>query len=93
MSGKGGCVMRLKVEVTAEDIAKGQRQNPVACPVACALRRLGYPGAWFDGYDVGLETRGDQIRAPRAARDFAELFDAALSVAPFSFELTDEDGP
>lgn len=94
--------MRLLVEVTAEDIANGIRQDSCDCPVARALKRAGVIDDFlFDGEGGGdawsrarlefesLYDEGERLKVavPIEAGRFAERFDNGDHVEPFSFEL------
>lgn len=77
----------LTVTVTADDIAEGEALSCSACPVALAIRRLGYPHARVDwGYAMmrGYDAR---IELPPAAVKFIEDFDDGRVVHPFVFEF------
>lgn len=87
-----------RVTVTREDIAKGKRENCVACPVARAIMRI--TGCLASGYRpivevdiVCIEADDNPVRArlPKTAQDFISRFDRWLNVAPFEFEIEWED--
>lgn len=77
---------QVKVDVTADDISRGERNNTFNCPIAMALKRLGveHPivnrGYWFDSWAVLYPSR-----LPVEARRFIEAFDQGRPVEPFSF--------
>lgn len=84
----------MKVEVTAEDITKGERQSPILCPIAWAcwrsfLLELG------DSIRVGpinvfidkLKGETHKYLLPTPAREFIHRFDNGLTVEPITFEL------
>lgn len=81
----------LDVEVTAEDIAKGVKEDCGACPVALALRRAGLGRAMVDGTSIswsfGVSGGGD-VECPCHVAEFIESFDEGDDVEPFSFQLT-----
>ena len=80
----------VKVEVTAEDVAKGRRDNPHECPIACALRRTGLenPGVYpTDSITYFKNNRCVSIVLPRVAEDAALKFDRTGTMEPFSFEV------
>jgi hypothetical protein len=91
---------RYTIEVTEEDIRKGQPQGVDDCPIALAIYRQGI----VDGYehiDVdkdGIHREGKRWglrrasgRLPRAARQFIDDFDIGRPVAPFAFKLAIRD--
>jgi hypothetical protein len=81
--------MRIKVSVTADDIAKGVRQSPCDCPVALAVARAlgikgGYGGIDVDAEGVSLMGKRNLRKASRSlpwdARRFMADFDAGHPV-------------
>ncbi len=83
-----------RIEVTAEDIANGERRNPDSCAVTLAMRRAGFkcqsvggvfsprgPTAWLLGH------ASRKIYLPVAVGVFAQQFDAGQDVEPFAFDL------
>ncbi len=84
----------MRVEVTQEDIDRGQRRSEAWCPIARALDRTG-PGYWFvtgDGaeYHDGLGVILGWYALPREARVFVSRFDHGRAVKPFSFNFDAE---
>ena len=94
--------MRLRVEVTAEDISAGIPEDSCECPVARALKRAGVVEEFaFDGHGFpdpwasprlefdDIYDEGDRlvVRMPIEAGRFAERFDARQPVEPFTFEI------
>lgn len=87
--------MKLRVEVTAEDIAKGERGMGCNCAIAHALRRAGYPSPFVQPW--GAPKRGPFIRLdvdddslidlPSGAALLARLWDEGDKIAPFAFEI------
>lgn len=78
---------RLKVEVTAEDIAAGVPSDCQECPIALALKRAGViepavAKTWF------LAGKGaDMVNLPPLGWSFVIEFDNGRKVEPFSFEI------
>lgn len=82
------------INVTAQHIAKGERDSCRFCPVAHAIREalpdielvavdsafasLGHPDAWPACREIAL---------PEAATRFIEAFDGGDPVRPFTFDL------
>lgn len=80
--------MTIKVEVTKEDIANGERENSCKCPVALALSRLGTDVSVGNG-EIGFWL-GDKYRLieiPDMVDDFITQFDNGKEVEPFEFTL------
>jgi hypothetical protein len=77
----------VRVEVTAEDIEKGVRNDSRCCAVARAAQRA-----------LGCEVRacwgllelpsGKKAVTPRKYNEFIERFDAGEHVEPFSFTVS-----
>jgi len=76
--------MRLRISVTQEDIDKGTSRSAY-CPVALAVKRLGYK----DVHVLG-EIRADDFRfsVPLLAAKFIDRFDEGKPVYPFTFTAT-----
>jgi hypothetical protein len=77
----------MRIVVTPDDIKKGKRHNPTACPIAHAMRRA-------FGRRVSVEasyarvTYPDRVavyRLPAEARRFIDCFDVGLRVEPIAF--------
>lgn len=84
----------LVIEVTADDIAQGVRQDPCRCAIALAVARLtGTPAQ--EGYLAITDSqvkigRGagrwlNRYRLPYEAEEFIEDFDGGHEVQPFTF--------
>ena len=94
--------MKVKVEVTKEDLEKGIKESNTCCPVALALRRELAPntsGISVGGYKVDFNPGGPHIYGhldvPSNLREFIANFDngykdelATLPESERSFELT-----
>lgn len=85
----------VTVEVTLDDIAKGEREACERCPIACALiRAAGTPRAFVDGEVMaagdweGIFPRaGIRVPMPPEAAEFAMAFDDGRPVKPFTFTV------
>lgn len=89
----------LVIEVTAEDIALGDRGNVCLCPVArAACRLLGVPvpsdeqpvgsvTAYGGGLDIwrASDCDWDNYLIPQEAVHFIHAFDSGEEVTPFTF--------
>jgi hypothetical protein len=83
----------MKYKVTAEHIAKGERECGSSCPVALAIqeaeRDMPRLGICVDEYEI--ECGVDRYKTPEAVRAFVKAYDTEQPVEPFEFELTDKD--
>ena len=75
----------MKINVTAEDIAKASRGNCFTCPIAKALRREGFSKVAVYEHTVWIGTL--QFTLPLDATIFIQRFDSDSPVEPFAFEL------
>jgi hypothetical protein len=96
----------MKIEVTAEDIERGQPCAPFCCPVARALLRTFAPPACLERTDrLGFYVRADHEKLVAAGTDprvdvyattpdivieFMKKFDNDKPVEPFSFTIDDD---
>lgn len=86
--------VRMKIEVTAEDIKAGMIQSPYDCALALAFERKGiralvYPTC-FKVTPRGAHSLTDMTREqplPEEAVDFVRKFDDGDFVEPFSFHV------
>lgn len=95
----GDLVMKVRVDVTEQDIIQGIRNNTHFCPIARAVSRV----TRFSSSDLYVQhTRvmfcfTDAIEQatelPMKAQDFIRLFDAYKPVSPFSFDLEIPEAP
>lgn len=76
----------MKIEVTQEDIQKGECDSGFYCPIALAMNRVlgdsnSHVGKW-------VVTRGiTSMLLPSEAITFIQAFDAKQPVEPFTFEM------
>ena len=90
----------MKIQVTAEDIANGEREKAKCCPIALACLRaeLVEPdvcGEYSDGIQVkddGEEEGYWRYKLPPEALTFVEQFDKGETVSPFEFDLGNPRG-
>lgn len=78
----------MTIEVTQDDIDKGDEADCDKCPIALAINRatgkrwcVVWHRCWLD------EDHSPSIDLPESAVDFIQDFDNDQSVKPFSFEL------
>jgi hypothetical protein len=95
----------MLIDVTEDDITKGEPHNPCRCPIAlAALRALADEKidrvlAIFGQIIVmdvcpGTTTRRERsIKLPTAAQHFMRYFDEERNVQPFAFEAELEPSP
>ncbi len=90
--------MKVRVEVTQDDIDKGKPGNPCKCMLALAISRaMGEP--WEVGFsfaDNEIEVDGEWVRTRRAdlpgdALQAILSFDRHETVMPFDFEMEVEE--
>ena len=84
---------RIRIDVTAEHIAKGRRVSCHLCPIARAMKPVVDGRISIAEENVyGILKDRPQIqwsrRLPRRAQAFICAFDDGLPVKPFSFILT-----
>ncbi len=82
--------MKLHVEVTAEDIAKGKRNRTDCCPIALAISRCnGVSDVGVDEATASMSHGGEWVFAemPKEAAAFVLAFDKRKPVEPFAFDL------
>ena len=79
--------MKVRVEVTQEDIEKGKRKAGWACPIARAIKRRVPQSRRRDVFvEHALWEVGYHVRPlPRTAQRFVKRFDAGEPVKPFAF--------
>ncbi len=84
---------KLKVEVTAGDIARARR-NVSRCPIECALERtLGVKRVVVSCECATVIGKGTGIdHFPLKAKRFMERYDGNKTVKPFSFVARLEEG-
>ena len=77
----------MRIEVTDEDIVKGERCSPDLCPVALATSRaLGKFVSIPSGHSAWIEKR--LVKLPVEVHEFVRKFDAGrVPVKAFSFDL------
>ncbi len=80
----------MKITVTKEDIRKGKRFDPRACPVYWAIKRsVSNPSEFFvNRLALRSESCEQEIcRFPDSVTEFIDRFDLKKPVKPFSFNL------
>ena len=73
----------MRIEVTADDIAKGMKSNCYQCPIALAIRRVTgdvFVGRW-------IVVNGKRFDKIKSVSEFIANFDDGRPVEPFSFHL------
>jgi len=80
----------MKITVTNEDIAGGQRRDSDNCPVARALRRAGVAHLGVGGMAVmiHLDQQTTFVLMPATAQEWIMEFDCGAQVGPIEFDLT-----
>ena len=85
----------MKIQVTKEDIEKGERGSCEWCPVALAIQRTYGKDKLVtvdvDSMGIWQDNREQHYQLPQIARDFIHDFDNDRKVAeglgPFSFKI------
>lgn len=77
--------MKLKIEVSKEDILIGTPRSVYNCPVAWALKRV-FPNSHVRVADT-IFIDGRRFSLPAICNTFMVAFDANKAVEPFEFEL------
>jgi len=83
--------MKVRIEVTSQDIFEGKQRSKDFCPIAIASRRAGYP-LTIGAYEVCCRSIDGQCLGhtwlPKEAEEFVRRFDEnRSSVSPFSFDV------
>lgn len=81
----------MRIAVTQENIDKGVRGETSNCPIALAVKALGYEYVCVGAESVDA-LRGSDGRAflwylPNEATSFVHAFDEGRKVAPFTFDF------
>lgn len=81
--------MKIKINVTQNDIKKGERKITYACPIALALIRRGFKQPHVTCYEIRGALAGSSTFAfpPERVKQFMKAFDAKKKVKPTSFTL------
>ncbi len=79
----------MKIDLTQDEIDRGNPRSYTTCPVALAMRRclkLGTPGILVGIRPgiIGLADGGYEM--PKEVADFVRAFDAGKPVKPITFE-------
>lgn len=79
----------MKIQVTQDDIDKGEIENPNTCAIARAVKRETHRRHVGIYEDNGIEIEKDHYKMPwtKTIRNFIDRFDKGEKVRPFSFEL------
>ena len=78
------------IDVTQEDIAKGDARNPESCPVALAASRVCKQPMMAGSYRLHSVMGATQYRTgaiPKSVQRWIEDFDEGRSVEPIKFEV------
>lgn len=88
---------KIKIAVTEEDIASGERGNACECPIAIAIKRATECSRVYVSYDwprfisIASSEKGGKVydyKLDAESLNFMSSFDNGSQVSPFSFELT-----
>lgn len=79
---------KLTINVTAEDIRLGKKDQPASCAIARAAKRLGLKKVNVDNtLDFSKDGREWFAVLPSKAKEFINRFDDGAKVKPFSFSV------
>lgn len=90
--------MKLRIDVTEEDIRLGVKEDTSWCPVALACKRVAPP----EVFDLEVESRYVTFKMPKTVcmgplpevvHNFIFEFDRSFFVKPFSFDLEVQEEP
>lgn len=85
--------MTMRIEVTAEDIARGEPRNECWCPVARAITRAAdLPAIVHDDVWCVYDSMEGPYALPEEATTFIARFDKGAPVQPFAFEIEEPEG-
>lgn len=81
--------MKLKINVTQQNIIKGRKYTSKSCPIALAFKEAGIKKVEVKNLQFLLRKSEDSIMydLPRMARKFIRAFDEGRPVKPFSFNV------
>ncbi len=80
--------MKLTINVTQNDIAKGVKGRPSACPVFLGVKRRCTGYLLVDGCSIVTTLYTKVADLPQEALNFIRIFDSGLGDAlPFKFEI------
>lgn len=78
----------MKIEVTQQDIDRGDCGNPFNCPIALAIKRVtGEDDRVYVFHEYVINLNRGYYKIPKAAQEFVKSFDNHEAVKPFSFKL------
>jgi hypothetical protein len=88
--------MKIKIEVTEDDILNGKKGSGCFCPIARAVKRKLIPATYVRVTKHDLVTDYSEIfpasaSLPNTAQSFIQAFDAGHKVEPFDFEIEVND--
>jgi hypothetical protein len=81
--------VRVRIDVTQEDIEAGKRRKVTTCPIARAANRVFVKAARVNTFEIrvaGMHVFTGQPLPLRASR-FVMAFDSGRPVKPFSFTI------
>ncbi len=93
----------MKIEVTAEDIAKGKRRDPFACVVGLAVARALHVDLTdylhkeetsplkFAVFGINMRIGWHHFSLSPDVKDFITAWEDGEKVVPFTFEILDSD--
>lgn len=79
--------MKIKLQVTEEDISKGIQKDSDDCPIALACKRILNPGFIGVYGPIKIEVDGHSYISKKNFYEFISDFDNGYSVQPFEEEV------
>jgi len=76
----------LRIEITEDDINKGEAKQPSSCPIALAVERM-FPDAYAISVTDEIRIDGYRYRSAKVS-DFVESFDNGGYVQPCIIEVS-----
>jgi hypothetical protein len=77
----------VTIDVTQEDIDKGERGDACKCPIALACHRILKEGVWVCEDLMSISGEDEDVVLPDEAQDFIKRFDYGHSPEPFTFTI------
>lgn len=80
----------MKIKVTKEDIMRGQRSIPSACPVARAIHRITNKNCLVGSsvsFSIPMKAKSRKVKLPESVISRIANYDLNGDMQPFEFDL------